>query len=121
MTGERYATIENLSSGIAIVWGLALLNPYVDSFDRNPTLFAPMRQIVYAEWVWGLVFLVCLYMSLKKRRIIASLILFVYFGFIALLFGLGDLTSQAFAIYGLIALFNLAHWRAWRWSTYQNG
>lgn len=124
MTGEKYATVENLSSGIALIWGVALINPYVDSFARNPTLFAPMRQIIHTEWIWGLTFFIlgaiCLRLGLSGRKVEASIVLFVFFAFISLLFAVGDITSQAFAIYGLIALFNLAHWRASQWKS-RNG
>lgn len=125
MTGKKYATIENLSSLIAVVWGAVLLNPYVDSFDKNPVLFAPMRQIFHAEWFWGAVYLVlgivCLYLALTGWEVTAAMILFVYFAFVALLFGIGDPASQALWIYGLIAVFNLAHWRAATWTRYRNG
>jgi hypothetical protein len=125
MTGEKYATIENLSSGIAIIWGIVLLNPYVASFERNPVLFAPMRQIINTEWIWGSIFLalglLCLFLCFHGRKISAALVLFIFFGFISVLFAVGDITSQAFAIYGLIAVFNLMHWRASHWTRYRNG
>lgn len=120
MTGEKYFTVESLSAGIAIVWGIMTANPSVDTFAKNPKLYAPMIYLCPSEALWGVFFVLCGLTALVlnfKQKYYAALLMFVFFAFMATFFFIGDIESNAFGVYGLIAVFNLIHWRANRWIT----
>lgn len=124
MDGQRYTTIENLAALYATAWGLFIANPMIDTFSRNPKLYAPMLQIVPFESIWGIVFAfgggAALFLSFRNRRQQAAMVNGLIFLAFAVLFIIGDLTSPAFILFGLIALFNLIHWRTLKWRTSQN-
>lgn len=120
MDGTRYIRIENLSAGVAIVWGLFVINPYVDLFDRYPQIYKPMAQLA-PEWIWGLAFVASGVVAFRcagwgtRRR--ALMLMTIVYSFFACLFFLGDKTSPGWGVYGLFALFNAMGFRAERWNT----
>lgn len=125
MSGQKYTSVEMLAALYAVAWGLFIANPLIDSFPRYPNLYKPMLQIVEYESFWGAVASltggVAIYFIVKdKKQASAAIVGFMFLAF-ACLFVVGDLTSPAFILFGLIAIFNLIHWRTLKWKTSQSG
>jgi drug/metabolite transporter superfamily protein YnfA len=124
MTGERYITVETMSSGIAIVWGLMVANPFINTFERFPKLYSPMTELVPFEIFWGLLFTFAgatsIWLWRKEKKQKAALVNAVIFVFFAVLFGIGDPQSQAWAVYGLIGVCNAIHYQGQKWKTKQS-
>lgn len=115
MTGEKLTTVLNLSCLYAIVWGLFIAWPYTDTFATQPTLWAPMRQIVQSEAVWGSLFIasgIGAYLLNKWRPWAASFLMFGQFISIAVLFFLGDFGRAGWGLIGVLAVFNFLQGRA---------
>lgn len=114
MTGERYITIETLSGGFAAIWGTWVAYPYQDLFSRNPALYGPLLWIFGgSETICGLVVmtagLIAIIASLRGWHILAPAITFVTFGLFAALYFVGDTSSPAWALWGLLAACNFMH------------
>lgn len=125
MTGKRFITVSNLSAAIAIIWGIFVANPWVDSFAKNPKIYAPMAWFCSYEILWGAGFalsgITALIFIRRGRPDWASLLLGNVFCAMASLFFLGDSGSQGWGVYGVIALANIIQWEARTWKTSSNG
>ncbi len=119
MTGEKYLTIPTFSSGFAIIWGLWVTWPGMDTFARFPKFYAPMLSLVPFEAFWGALFLIAglvsLYLAIWKSRYIAALILCVVYSLFASLYFLGDPQSPGWVVYGYTSLVHFLLWGANRW------
>ncbi len=106
----QIATIQNMTAGFAIIWGGFVANPYTNLFDRTPILYSPMLSLVPYEAFWGGLFILiglsALIFNWYKQTGISALILSIIYIFFSALYALADLTSPAWALYGLLALFN---------------
>lgn len=121
MRGEKHTSVENLSALYAILWGIFILNPFVDTFDRNPRLYAPMLELVAFESFWGLIFgfagfasLILIYTKLIDAAAAVNTVIFTAF---AMFLFFGDYTSPGWSLFGLIAIFNFIHWRLSKWKS----
>lgn len=117
MTGKKHFTFENFSAGVLIIWGAFTLNPYDQSFVRNPHLYGVMLLLVNSQVFWGAFFsaLGILIMVLNYRnRQLGAFILGCVYVFFTSLFIFGDFNSRAWAYYCLIAFFNLIHWKGYK-------
>ena len=121
MTGEKYITVESLSASYAIIWGLFIANPLIDSFTRNPKLYAPMRELVIYESFWGMLFggggSLALYLALTNSRAKASTVNFIIFTAFAMFLFVGDAASPGWSLLGLIVVWNFIHWRSLKWKS----
>jgi len=116
MIGNRHFTFELFSAGVLIIWGAFTLNPYDQSFAKNPQLFAPMLFLVNSQIFWGAFFFALgvfgIVLNYRNRGGAAFVMGCVYLFFTSL-FIFGDFNSRAWAYYFWIALFNLIHWKGY--------
>ena len=121
MTGERHTTVENLAALYAILWGFFIANPLIDSFAKNPRLYAPMLQLMPSEAAWGLIFsfsgVIALLYAYTNRRRHAAFVMGITFTAFSVLLLIGDIQSPGWVFFGLIAVFNFIHWRYMRWKS----
>jgi hypothetical protein len=123
MTGERHTTVLNLSCLYAVIWGAFILWPYTETFATQPQLWKPMSQMA-PEAYWGLFFIlsgVGAYILDRWKAFAGSLVMFLMFISIAVLFFLGDFERPGWALIGMLAVFNAIQWRAGTWKPTFNG
>jgi hypothetical protein len=119
MTGEKHLTVQNLAAFYAIGWGIFIGNPLIDSFAKNPRLYAPMLELIPFESIWGIFFGFCgviaLIFSYTDNRKLAAAVMSIVFLFFSVMFLIGDVSSPGWLLFGLIAVINFIHWRALKW------
>ncbi len=117
---REHTTLENFSSGILISWGIALLNPYNDYFNKNYDLFLPMSQLGTQDQ-WGIILLFVGLMTLlaaySEIKNFVPLIHTIVFTALTVLFLLGNPFSQLCMTYSILVIFNFLRWREVRWTT----
>lgn len=107
---NKASRIEFLIAGMAFVWGIWVLNPFVDTFSSAP-IFSTMIDLV-PESIWGGVialvgvfqFVSALSGDRTARRIGATLTMFG-FATIATFCAAGDIHNTATVIYGGLTVF----------------
>lgn len=97
---------------IALMWGLWLANPWLESFDSSPS-YAALAQVL-PEWAWGLVMIALGVLTLysisqqfgRLRRWL-SLIHVIFWMFVSTLLAIGNLSSAGIPVYYVIAFLAL--------------
>lgn len=114
MDGMRQITVERITAGWAIVWGLYIGFPTTSLFDRNPDLYGPIMYLVPSETAWGVAIFGVGFMALTLNLLghirTSALMVGLTFGFFASLFWVGDAGSPAGSLNTLFAIANLSHW-----------
>ncbi len=107
MTGDRIITVPNVFSGFAIIWGAFCANPYTHLFAKNPAIYGPMQSLA-GEWFWGCVMITAGVIALALHAFGyfkgSAVLLAATFTSFSVLYGMADLSSPAWALYGFIAI-----------------
>ena len=127
MTGERIITLENVCAGSLIIWGAFVANPYVDTFLKNPALYAGMSQLYNNEIFWGTFYIlagiIALITSFKIHPKYGALVVGIAYTSLCTLYFRGDFESQGWGVFGFFGFCSLIKsWRyGWKFLKVSNG
>jgi hypothetical protein len=102
----------------ALLWGLAILNPWSSVFSTGPLSFALISQLPGGEWFFGLVVTILGFLKLyivlygtRKQRSISSCLLGVFW--ILIFVAVGIPTNWGASSLALYAQIVVGHWFIW--------
>lgn len=114
MDRKRIFTVERVTAGWAVIWGLYVGYPGTNFFDRNLDLYGPMLYLVPSETAWGVAMfgigVMAFVLNFLGHLRLSALIIGLASGFFSSLYWSGDPGSPAGALYSLFAIANLYHW-----------
>lgn len=113
---KDFFNVQTLSGTYAIIWGLFLANPWIDSFGRAPGLYYWMYRYIPSSLIWGTIFvavgLFAIYLTTlaHKPKPACVLLTFVFLVFASLFF-MSDYTYPAWGFHLSMAIWNFARYK----------
>lgn len=108
---DRFLTVEGLSATYALMWGMWLANPLLDTFGGSPTYHSMSffaSEIVWGGWLFGLGAIILYFIARRKLHLIAFPLatLSATWIFIAIMLARANLSSTGLVSYGTLALYS---------------